>query len=245
MSFSSSQWTIPELCVWLVTSRRAAVNELPSSAKDSLKYANQIHEGAYAARDDVIEAAQLGKIVVTAAGEADPWRRNPERVTLPREFWNNAEIEDAGSWQAGPDAFWCVARRLGQPAEEYRDLLVDSAKAKALRPAGGQSRPEPNAQAMEDQAAGEASEIAPAKEIAAAVASGIERIVADGRQLSKMQFKEVAHDRFGLAVQSQTIDEAWSIAAHESWRTQGGGNIKAVRRVTDWRSYFPKESQTK
>ena len=125
MSFSSAEWTIPELCVWIVTRNRAAVNELSSSVRKSLKYSDMVHSGAYAARDEVIEAAQQGTIIITCAGERDRYRSNPERVELSRDFWNNAELEDASHWEA-PGSYWCVARRIDQPntAKEYRNLLV-------------------------------------------------------------------------------------------------------------------------
>lgn len=145
MSFSSAEWTIPELCVWIVTLDRSAVNGLSSRIKRSLKYANMIHDGAYAARDEVIEAAQQGKIVVTAAGTADRYRSNPDRIRLSREFWNNAEIEDASHWQAA-GSFWCVARQVGQPntSSEFRDLLVsrdDVLREWAERPVRQESPP--------------------------------------------------------------------------------------------------------
>jgi hypothetical protein len=131
MSFSSAEWTIPELCVWIVTRNRAALNGLSSSVKKSLTYSDMLHNGAYAARDEVIEAAQQGKIIITCAGERDRHRSNPDRTKLSRDFWNNAELVDAGHWQA-PGSRWCVARQNGQPNKEYHDLLVDSAKAKEV-----------------------------------------------------------------------------------------------------------------
>ena len=140
MSFSSAEWTIPELCVWIVTRSRVAVNGLSSSVRQSLKYSDMVHSGAYAARDEVIEAAQRGTIIITCAGERDRYRSNPDRTKLPRDFWNNAELVDAGHWQA-PHSCWCVARQIGQPNKDYHDLLVDSAKAKGLW-----SPPEPRAE---------------------------------------------------------------------------------------------------
>ena len=135
MSFSSASWTIPELCVWIATRDKAALNSLAPVARRSLKFANMVHPGAYTARDEVIEAAQQGKIIITCAGEADRYQSNPNRMKLSLNFWNNAELTDASHWQA-PGSYWCVARRIDQPntAKEYRDLLVDSAKAKALWP---------------------------------------------------------------------------------------------------------------
>lgn len=131
MSFSSAQWTIPELCVWIVTGSRDAVNALTPRVRKSLEYANMIHQGAYAARDRVVEAAQKGEITVTCAGEPHHLRGAHPRMTLPPVFWTNAEIEDRGSWQA-PGGLWCVAKRLDRPSEatEFRDLLVDSSEAK-------------------------------------------------------------------------------------------------------------------
>jgi hypothetical protein len=90
-----------------------------------------VHSGAYVARDEVIEAAQQGKIIITCAGERDRYRSNPDRTKLSRDFWNNAELVDAGHWQA-PGSSSCVARRIDQPAKEFRDLLVGSAKAKEV-----------------------------------------------------------------------------------------------------------------
>jgi hypothetical protein len=40
MSFSSAEWTIPELCVWIATRSRSAVNGLSSSVRGSLKYSD-------------------------------------------------------------------------------------------------------------------------------------------------------------------------------------------------------------
>jgi hypothetical protein len=133
MSFSSVEWTIPELCVWIVTGSRAALNGLSPSARQSLKRSDRVHSGAYAARDDVIEAAQNGKVIITGVGVIDAFSSKPERVTLPLTFWHNAELEDATHYEA-PGLSWCVARWIDQTntAKEFRDLLVDSAKAKEL-----------------------------------------------------------------------------------------------------------------
>ena len=103
---------------------------------------DSIHSGAYAARDDVLEAAQKGRIVVTCDGEPDRYRSNPDRQTLTAEFWETAELEDTGHWQAG-DSRWCVARRGGQGAgRDFTGLLVVSAAAKIVwrvQPAEGQA----------------------------------------------------------------------------------------------------------
>ena len=82
MSFSSAEWTIPELCVWIVIRSRSAVNGLPSSAREAFKYSDMLHSGAYAARDDVIEAAQQGKIIVCCAGDRTRYQSKPERMKL-------------------------------------------------------------------------------------------------------------------------------------------------------------------
>lgn len=131
MSFSSAQWTIPELCVWIVTKDRHAVNALPPRVKESLKYAEMVHPGAYAARDQVVEAAQLDAIKITCAGERNVHGSVSPRRTLTSEFWHNAEILDRGHYEA-PGSYWCVAKRVDQAlgANEFHDLLVDSAQAR-------------------------------------------------------------------------------------------------------------------
>lgn len=82
MSFSSAQWTIPELCVWIVTGKKAALNALVEGTRNSLKYADMIHPGARSARDVVIEAAQAGQIIITCAAKRDRHYLEPSRVTL-------------------------------------------------------------------------------------------------------------------------------------------------------------------
>lgn len=131
MSFSSAQWTIPELCVWIVTKDRDAVNALPPRVKESLKYAEMVHPGAYAARDQVVEAAQLDAIKITCAGERNVHGSFSPRRTLTSEFWKNAEILDRGHYEA-PGSYWCVAKRVDQAlgSKEFHDLLVDSAQAR-------------------------------------------------------------------------------------------------------------------
>lgn len=133
MSFSSAQWTIPEACVWIVTGSRDAVNALPPEARKALRYAELIHPGAFAARDVVIEAAQEGAVTITGSREVGNGQIDRVRTTLTGEFWRNAQIEDEGSWQS-PGSYWCVAQLVDQPssAEKFHDLLVDSARAKAL-----------------------------------------------------------------------------------------------------------------
>ena len=101
MSFNSAYWTIPELCVWIVTRKSDALSRLSPAVRQSLMLCDSIHSGAYAARDDVLEAAQKGRIVVTCDGEPDRYRSNPDRQTLTAEFWETAELEDTGHWQAG------------------------------------------------------------------------------------------------------------------------------------------------
>ena len=129
MSFSSARWTIPELCVWIATRSKNSVNSLGDSARRSLKYADLVCPGARQAADDVLAAAQAGKIEVSCAGFPDRHRSNPDRLTLTRAFWRNAEICDAGHWMA-PGSFWCVARQVGQTnPKDHRDLLVDSKRA--------------------------------------------------------------------------------------------------------------------
>jgi len=136
MSFSSAQWTIPELCVWIVTRSREAVNALPPKVKESLKYAEMAHPGAYAARDEIVEAAQADVIGISCAGQKNFHGTASPRRMLTSEFWKNAEIQDQGHWEA-PGSFWCVAKRVDQPAgtSGFHELLVDSAQAKARWPA--------------------------------------------------------------------------------------------------------------
>jgi hypothetical protein len=133
MSFSSSQWTIPELCVWIVTRSKDAINSLSSYSRTSLKFANAAHPGAYAARDEVIEKAQLGTLRITclrSRSERTHYSQS-DRVELTSEFWSNAEIADAGSWMS--DGLWCVARRVGYPgATDHSGLMVESATARSL-----------------------------------------------------------------------------------------------------------------
>lgn len=126
MSFSSAQWTIPELCVWIVTGRKEAVNALSREARESLELAEIIHPGAYAARDEVVEAAQADSIRITCNGQRNFHGTISSRRMLTPDFWKYAEIEDRGGW--------CIARRIDQPTadNEFHDLLVDSDRAKVL-----------------------------------------------------------------------------------------------------------------
>lgn len=131
MSFSSAQWTVPELCVWIVTRSREAINALPPKVKASLRYAEMVHPGAYAARDEVVEAAQADVIRITCAGQRNFHGTVSPRRTLTADFWKNAEIEDRGHWQS-PGSYWCVAKRVDGSgnASEFSDLLVDSVQVK-------------------------------------------------------------------------------------------------------------------
>jgi hypothetical protein len=131
MSFSSSEWTIPELCVWIVTRSKDAVNSLSLKCRTSLKFANAVHPGVYAARDEVIEKAQSGTLAVTCLRPRQSAGATSERVELTPTFWKNAEIDDAGSWMS--NGLWCVARRIGSPGTpDHSGLLVKSDTAKAL-----------------------------------------------------------------------------------------------------------------
>jgi hypothetical protein len=132
MSFSSGQWTIPELCVWITTRSKSALNSLPSSVKRSLRNADMIYPGAYSARDEVIEAAQAGDIIVTCAGVPDRHNLNPGRREIPAVFWKDAEIKDSTAGWMADFAPRLVAERVDQPGKQYDELLVDSAAAKIL-----------------------------------------------------------------------------------------------------------------
>jgi hypothetical protein len=128
MSFSSSQWTLPELCVWIVTRSRASVNSLPDPDVGSLKDVDRVHLGAYAARDDVVAAAQIGSITITCAGK-------PDRQALSAQFWKDAEIADSDAGWMADFAPMLVARRADRTGEEYYALRVGSGDALALWPA--------------------------------------------------------------------------------------------------------------
>lgn len=146
MSFSSAQWTIPELCVWIVTKDRDAVNGLTHQAKKSLKNTEKICPGAFSARDRVVEAAQRQAITVTCAGEPDRYNSQPPRRTLTPDFWSNAEILDSHAGWMADFAPRLVARRVDLPNKEYDGLLVNSAEAltewPASTPEERQPRPE-------------------------------------------------------------------------------------------------------
>lgn len=132
MSFNSAYWTVPELCVWIVTRRIDDLNRLAPRVRRSLTFCDLVHKGAYAARDIVLEAGQQDRIKITCAGEPDRYRSNPDRRTLSPEFWKTAELEDASHWTAD-GAKWCVARQVGRPnGKDFTDLLVSSAAAKEL-----------------------------------------------------------------------------------------------------------------
>jgi hypothetical protein len=128
MSFSSASWTVPELCVWIETRDKGALNSLASIARRSLKYADLVHPGAYAARDEVLAAAQDGRITINCPREPnrsiDLSGTRDGRMALTKAFWKAAELDDATS-HLGSGARWCVARPVhSREAREYRDLLV-------------------------------------------------------------------------------------------------------------------------
>lgn len=128
MSFSSGQWTIVELCVWITTQSKVAVNSLSDWDLRSLKLAESTHAGTYAARDDVVAAARAGRIVI-----------NSSTGVVPVDFWIDGAIVDwHSSWMAD---YWpkVVARRVDRTGEEYDSLWVSSGEALAewpARPAG-------------------------------------------------------------------------------------------------------------
>ena len=106
MSFSSGQWAIPELCVWIVTRNRASVNGLRDPDSGSLKDIDRVHRGAYAARDDVVAAAQNSRITITCAGK-------PDRRALSAQFWKDAEIADSNAgWMAEFAPMWWPDARI-------------------------------------------------------------------------------------------------------------------------------------
>ena len=90
MSFSSAEWTIPELCVWIETRNARTVSGLPPGAQDVLQYMAHYCPAAYGRRDEIIQAGQEG--AVTVAG--------PGGRPLLQSSWNNAEIEDTFAFGA-------------------------------------------------------------------------------------------------------------------------------------------------
>ncbi|WIM10061.1 hypothetical protein [Enhydrobacter sp.] len=135
MSFSSAEWTIPELCVWIVKRSKDAVSALPSRARNSLDLAESRCPGVYGARDEIIAKAQQGLISVTCQGARALYRSSvvaSKRMTLPTEFWKSAELLDTSHWMA-PGVRLCVAQRVGDAKPtDYSDLLVSSSKAQQL-----------------------------------------------------------------------------------------------------------------
>lgn len=133
MSFNSAEWTIPELCVWIVTHDKSALNRLVGPARISLRAADLVHSGAYAARDEVLAAAQQGRITITCLRKPnygiDPPGTFDSRAELTPAFWKAAELKDAIS-RLDPSVGWCIARRVSAPAgaTEYGDLLVSRDK---------------------------------------------------------------------------------------------------------------------
>ena len=128
MSFSSASWTVPELCVWIAIRDKGALNNLASVARKSLKSADLVHPGAYAARDEVLAAAQDGRITITCQREPnrgiDPSGTRDARMALTKTFWSGAELDDATS-HLGSGARWCVARPVhARDGRAYRELLV-------------------------------------------------------------------------------------------------------------------------
>ena len=60
MSFSSAEWTIPEVCVWVDKRSKDPINALSSEARRSLHVVDLVHPGAAAKCDDIIAEAQKG-----------------------------------------------------------------------------------------------------------------------------------------------------------------------------------------
>jgi hypothetical protein len=132
MSFSSAEWTISELCVWILTRSKDAINDLSPEARRSLKLANLVHPGSAAKCDDIIAAAQEGTLHITYLRFKSP-TQPAARLQFAADFWRNAEIVDYRGWMAGPGFGSCIARRIGDvDAPRFSQLLVNSAEAKEL-----------------------------------------------------------------------------------------------------------------
>jgi hypothetical protein len=128
MSFSSASWTVPELCVWIAIRDKGALNNLVSIARKSIKSADLVHPGTYAARDEVLAAAQDGRITISCQREPNrgivPPGTRDGRMALTKTFWSGAELDDATS-HLGSGARWCVARPVhARDGRAYRELLV-------------------------------------------------------------------------------------------------------------------------
>jgi len=130
MSFSSADWTIPELCVWIVERSKEAINKLSQAERSSLDSADRVCLGAYAARDDVISEAQEGRLSVFGR-RALRTAREQVRESLTPIFWKSAEILPA-DWVSG-GVRHVVARSIGEGnSSGYTDLLVSSAQAQEI-----------------------------------------------------------------------------------------------------------------
>jgi hypothetical protein len=142
MSFNSTDWTIPELCVWIATRSEERVNTLTPAERDSIDEANLAVPGAWAARDKVILAAQGDHLTVTCRRDPDPILPGSPatRAELSPAFWKVAEIGDYGTgWTL---ARRCVARANGQLFKDLRAKRIEALSEWPVLPVSAAPMPE-------------------------------------------------------------------------------------------------------
>jgi hypothetical protein len=66
----------------------------------------------------------------------------------------------------------------------------------------------------------------------------LDRIVADGRQLTRAEFTDMVRKKFNRDARASEIDRAWEATAQPKWREVGGGTIPEAKRVADWNTYL-------
>lgn len=149
MSFSSAEWTIPELCVWISTRDAARFNALSEMQRHSLHAADRVVPGAWKMRDEIVRAAIRGAISATCIRPReigllpDPPGTPARRVGLEPGFWNKADVIDVDNGLTGASV--CIARfRHGADHLDHHALRVSREEALAEWPSPGQ-RKHPNA----------------------------------------------------------------------------------------------------
>lgn len=70
----------------------------------------------------------------------------------------------------------------------------------------------------------------------------VEAIKADGRQLTRKAFKEMAGELIKPRPSGPAFADLWGELVPDEWREQGQGALPTRRRVEDWRAYLPKNS---
>jgi hypothetical protein len=253
----SNLWSVAQACVWAATRDHIAVREVgPNDILLALNEGPLIEIAHVIAWREAVAGVSFPSVLEAAEvlldhcqhGEVELLGRKNGKGTaspIPVNVLLRLEIADDSS-RKEPIAQPCNA--FGTQRDWWSDLTVDRSYVlkrwhQILSPP---SEPTPVLRETTSSVPTVVAPPATEAEVAVWAKPIVDRIDADGRQITRTQFAELIREKFAHPdLSNKMIDKVWETSTPGGWRKGGQGRLPARKAVAEWRPYLvPKSRET-